>query len=297
MKYNLIGSTMPALEVTFERAGEAMFTQSGGMIWQTEGINMSTNARGGLARSLGRMAWMTENIAMDSNMRGGLGKSIGRMFSGESLFMASYKAEAAGAMVAFASTVAGEIVPVDVGEWGGLIAQKGAFLCAEEGVELSVAFTKRISAGLFGGEGFILQDIHGKGMVFLEVDGDKVEKVLAPGESIKVDTGNVVAFEKTVTYEIETVKGLKNIFLGYNYCFWKLINFFRQDFLKNRYRYRCRDISHDYSQNSHLPQRQDEKFFGQSVRILSARLQSPIENDRRWHPGKTDSRGQFCSGA
>ena len=190
MKYNLIGSTMPALEVTFERAGEAMFTQSGGM------------------------AWMTENIAMDSNMRGGLGKSIGRMFSGESLFMASYKAEAAGAMVAFASTVAGEIVPVDVGEWGGLIAQKGAFLCAEEGVDLSVAFTKRISAGLFGGEGFILQDIPGKGMVFLEVDGDKVEKVLAPGESIKVDTGNVVAFEKTVTYEIETVKGLKNIFLG-----------------------------------------------------------------------------------
>lgn len=97
---------------------------------------------------------------------------------------------------------------------GGMICQKGAFLCAQETVNLSVAFTKKLSAGLFGGEGFILQDISGTGMVFLEVDGDKVEKQLAPGEVIKVDTGNVVAFEKTVQYEIETVKGLKNIFLG-----------------------------------------------------------------------------------
>ena len=97
---------------------------------------------------------------------------------------------------------------------GGLICQKGAFLCAEETVNLNVAFTKKFSAGLFGGEGFILQDINGRGMVFLEIDGDKVEKNLAPGEVIKVDTGNVVGFEKTVKYEIETVKGLKNIFLG-----------------------------------------------------------------------------------
>lgn len=190
MRYQLIGSTMPALEVTFDAAGESMYTQSGGM------------------------AWMSQGISMDSNMRGGLGKSIGRMFSGESLFMATYKAEAPGTTVAFASTVAGEILPVDIGACGGLIAQKGAFLCAEPGVELSVAFSKRFSAGLFGGEGFILQDIHGAGHVFLEIDGDKVEKVLAPGEVIKVDTGNVVAFEKTVAYEIETVKGLKNIFLG-----------------------------------------------------------------------------------
>ena len=77
-----------------------------------------------------------------------------------------------------------------------------------------MAFTKKISAGLFGGEGFILQDISGTGMVFLEIDGNKVEKNLAPGEVIKVDTGNVVAFERTVTYEIETVKGIKNIVMG-----------------------------------------------------------------------------------
>lgn len=190
MKYQVIGDTMPAVEVTFDQAGESMYTQSGGM------------------------AWMSEGVAMDSNMRGGLGKSLGRMFSGESIFMATYRAERPGASIAFASTVAGEVLPVDIGASGGLIAQKGAFLCAENTVELSVAFTKKLSAGFFGGEGFILQDIHGTGMAFLEIDGNKVEKVLAPGEVLKVDTGNVVAFEKTVNYEIETVKGLKNIFFG-----------------------------------------------------------------------------------
>ena len=190
MRYQIIGDTMPAVEVTFDQAGESMYTQSGGM------------------------SWMSDGIAMDSNMRGGLGKSLGRMFSGESIFMATYRAERPGASIAFASTVAGEVLPVDIGASGGLIAQKGAFLCAQNTVELSVAFTKKVSAGLFGGEGFILQDIHGTGMVFLEIDGNKVEKVLAPGEVLKVDTGNVVAFEKTVNYEIETVKGLKNIFFG-----------------------------------------------------------------------------------
>ena len=157
---------------------------------------------------------MSEGVSMDSNMRGGLGKSIGRMFSGESLFMATYKAERPGAMIAFASTVAGEVLPVEIGASGGMICQKGAFLCAEETVNLSVALTKKMSAGFFGGEGFILQDISGSGMVFLEIDGNKVEKQLAPGEVIKVDTGNVVAFEKSVKYEVETVKGLKNIFFG-----------------------------------------------------------------------------------
>ena len=190
MRYQVIGDTMPAVEVIFDKAGETMYTQSGGM------------------------AWMSEGVSMDSNMRGGLGKSIGRMFSGESLFMATYKAERPGAMIAFASTVAGEVLPVDIGASGGMICQKGAFLCAEETVNLSVALTKKMSAGFFGGEGFILQDISGSGMVFLEIDGNKVEKQLAPGEVIKVDTGNVVAFEKSVKYEMETVKGLKNIFFG-----------------------------------------------------------------------------------
>ena len=119
MRYEVLGDTMPAVEVFFDVAGETMYTLSGGM------------------------AWMTEGVSMDSNMKGGFGKSIGRMFSGESLFMATYKAERPGTMIAFASTVAGEILPVDVGATGGMICQKGAFLCAEESVTLSVALTKK----------------------------------------------------------------------------------------------------------------------------------------------------------
>lgn len=189
MKYELIGTVVPAVECTLG-AGESMFTQSGGMIWQTDGIEMSTNARGGIA------------------------KSIGRMFSGESMFMANYKAQNDGAVVAFGSTVPGNIVPIDIGMMGTFICQKGAFLCAEQSINVEATFTKKFSAGLFGGEGFILQKISGKGMVFLEVAGDTVERTLAPGEVMKVDTGNVVAFEEAVKYEIETVKGLGNILFG-----------------------------------------------------------------------------------
>jgi len=190
MKYEILGKTVPAVEMTLSR-GEKVFTQSGGMTWQTEGIKMSTNARGGVM------------------------KSLGRMFVGESIFMSTYEAELEGAKVAFATTVPGEIMPIDMGELpNGFMLQKGAFLCAEENVDLSIALTKRFSAGLFGGEGFILQKATGKGILFLEIDGDPIVRELAPGEVLKVDTGNVVGFESTVKYEIETVKGLGNIFLG-----------------------------------------------------------------------------------
>jgi len=190
MQYRILGDTMPAVEVMFDFPGEEMYTQSGCIAWMTEGVEMSTNTRGGFM------------------------KGLGRMFAGESMFMATYRAQKAGAMIAFASTVAGRILPVDVGVNGGLICQKGAFLCAQESVNLDITFTKKFSAGLFGGEGFILQDISGRGMVFLEIDGDIVEKVLASGEVLKVDTGNVVGFDRTVNYEIETVKGLGNIIFG-----------------------------------------------------------------------------------
>lgn len=190
MRYQIIGDVMPAVEVTFDAPGESMYTQSGGMAWMTEGVEMSTNTKGGLM------------------------KGIGRMFAGESLFMATYRAERAGASIAFASTVAGKVLPVDVGACGGLICQKGAFLCAENSVNLSITLTKKFSSGMFGGEGFILQELSGRGTAFLEIDGDMVEKVLQPGEVLKVDTGNVVAFERSVKYEVETVKGLGNIFFG-----------------------------------------------------------------------------------
>lgn len=105
-------------------------------------------------------------------------------------------------------------MPLDVSETGGMICQKGAFLCAEPTVNINVTLTKKLSSGFFGGEGFILEEISGAGMAFLEIDGDKIIKDLAPGEVIKVDTGNVVAFQKGMAYEVEMVKGLKNIFLG-----------------------------------------------------------------------------------
>ena len=189
MEYKITGTTMPVVDVSMNR-GESMYTQSGAM------------------------AWMSEGIRMESNMKGGLMKGIGRMFAGESLFMATYEAEENGVNIAFASTVAGEILPIDVGESRPLNCQKGAFLCAQPPGHLETVFTKKFSAGLFGGEGFILQKVSGNGMLFLEVDGDRVEKQLAPGEVLKVDTGNVVAFEDTVSYSIETVKGIKNIFFG-----------------------------------------------------------------------------------
>ena len=190
MNYKIIGNTVPLVEMKLNK-GETVYTQSGGMAYQSEGISMKTNARGGVM------------------------KSIGRMFAGESMFMANYTAEKDDSIVAFASTVPGSVIPVDISNHpGGLIMQKGAFLCAENTINTSVSFTKKFASGLFGGEGFILQKAEGKGMVFLEVDGDIIEKELAPGEVLKVDTGNVVAFDSKVSYDIETVKGLGNIFLG-----------------------------------------------------------------------------------
>lgn len=188
MDYRIFGNILPAVEVRLQ-AGEAMYTQSGGM------------------------AWMSDGFKLESNVKGGLMKGLGRMFSGESLFLATYTAGRPDSIIAFASTVPGKILAVDIADTS-LICQKGAFLCAQPEVEISTVLTKKLSSGFFGGEGFILQSLHGSGMAFLEADGDVVERVLAPGEVIKVDTGNVLAFEPTVSYEIETVKGFKNILFG-----------------------------------------------------------------------------------
>ena len=189
MKYRIIGDTVPAVEMLLN-VGESVYSQKGGMVWQTEGIQMKTNTNGGIM------------------------KGIGRMFSGESLFMNTYEATTDNALIAFGSTVPGKVMPINLTGHPGLIAQKGAFLCAESGVNLSVTLTKKFAAGLFGGEVFILQDISGEGMAFLEVDGDVVEKELKAGEVILVDTGNVVAFDKTCSYEVTTVKGVKNVLFG-----------------------------------------------------------------------------------
>ena len=190
MEHKIIGKTVPAVEFTLNK-GESLYTQSGAM------------------------AWMTTDMSLETNTKGGVMKGLGRVFSGESLFMNTYTATKDNQKVAFAATVPGAILDLKLTkDHPGLIVQKGSFLCAEPTIELKVAFRKKLGAGLFGGEGFILEDISGTGNVFLEVDGDQIVKELQPGEVIKVDTGNVVAFEKTVNYEIERVHGVKNILFG-----------------------------------------------------------------------------------
>lgn len=191
MKFRIIGNTVPAVEVFFEQTGEEMITQSGGMAWMSDGITMTTDTNGGALAGLGRM------------------------FAGESIFMAHYKATRPGSTIAFATTVPGKVVPIKMKDYpNGLICQKGAFLCSQASVKLDIEFTRNFSSGLFGGEGFILEKLTGTGSAFLEVDGDIVEKDLRPGEIVKVDTGNVVAFQNGMPYEIETVQGFKNILFG-----------------------------------------------------------------------------------
>lgn len=189
MNYKLVGNTMPAVEITFDHSNEAMYTESGSMCWMSNGVKM------------------------DTNMKGGFGKSLGRMFSGESLFMATYTSSNSDDYVAFASSFTGDIVPVEL-NGNKLTCQKNAFLCAEQSVELKTTFTKKLGAGFFGGEGFILQELSGNGMAFLEISGNVIEKDLKAGEVLRVDTGNVVAFDSEVSYDIETVKGFKNILMG-----------------------------------------------------------------------------------
>lgn len=188
MQYLIFGGNFPAVSFRLEQ-GESIYTQSGGMSWMTSGMQMETN------------------------MRGGLMKGLGRMLSGDSLFLASYTAMAPNQEITIASTFPGAILPIDVSQ-GEIIAQKSAFLCAQPGVTLSVHVVKGIGAGLFGGEGFILQRLTGQGLAFLEIDGSVCEKTLAPGEVLVVDTGNIAAYEARVQYEVTMIKGFKNVLFG-----------------------------------------------------------------------------------
>ncbi len=189
MKYEVFGGILPAVELVLSK-GESIYSQSGGMAWMTDGFTMETNTKGGVL------------------------KGLARSFAGDSIFMATYTANNEEQKITFTSSAPGEIIPLNVDASHEYIAQKGAFLCAENSVNLKSVFTKSFGAGLFGGEGFILQEISGNGMAFLELDGSLKEIDLAPGERIKVDLGNIAFFEKTVSYTVETVKGFKNVLFG-----------------------------------------------------------------------------------
>lgn len=151
---------------------------------------------------------------MDSNTRGGLLKGLGRAMSGESIFLTTYTSSQDDAEIAFGSSFPGKILPVALEPGKTLIVQKHAFLAAEDGVNLQAHFRKKLGTGFFGGEGFVLQKLTGNGMAFLEIDGDIIEKTLAPGETLQVDQGYIAGFEESVQFDITTVKGLKNKFFS-----------------------------------------------------------------------------------
>lgn len=188
MQYEIKGEPTPVVICHVEN-GETMITESGSMVWMSPNMEMQTTA-------------------------GGFGKVFGRMFTGENLFQNRYTARGGSGMVAFASSFPGKIVAVQVSPERPVIAQKCAFLAAEEGVDLSVFFQKKIGAGFFGGEGFLLQKLSGRGIAFLEIDGHGEEYFLAPGEKLIVDTGNLAYMDATCSVDIQTVKGVKNMLFG-----------------------------------------------------------------------------------
>ena len=187
MKYEIKGGAFPVVvcELT---DGEQMITEKGSMVWMTPNMVMETTG-------------------------GGIGKMFSKAFSGESMFQNIYTARGAG-MITFGSSFLGKILPLQIAPGREMIVQKNAFLASEAGVELSIHFNKKLGAGFFGGEGFIMQRLSGSGMAFIEIDGDLVEYDLAPGQKMVIDTGNVAGFEPTVSIEIQQVPGLKNKFLG-----------------------------------------------------------------------------------
>lgn len=162
----------------------------------------------------GSMMWMEPGVVMDTSTGGGVFKGLKRLIGGESFFITSFTNEGAErSRVAFAGDFPGKILPVDLSR-GTVLCQRSAYLCSARGVEVSVAFTKRLGAGFFGGEGFILQKLVGDGMALIHAGGHIVERELLPGDTLRVDTGCIVGFEESVDYDIQMVRGVKTMLFG-----------------------------------------------------------------------------------
>lgn len=189
MRYEIKGDTLPVV-VCYLEGGEQMITERGSM------------------------SWMSPNMKMETTTNGGIGKAFGRMFSGEAMFQNRYTAMGGNGMIAFASSFPGQILARQIVPGQELIVQKTGFLASEAGVSLSVYFQKKLGAGIFGGEGFIMQRLSGSGMAFLEFDGHVVQYDLQPGQQIVVDTGYLAAMEGSCSMEVQTVPGLKNMVFG-----------------------------------------------------------------------------------
>ncbi len=188
MRYQITGEPMPVVICNLEQ-GETMISEAGAMSWMSPNMEMQTSG-------------------------GGVGKVFGRMFSGEALFQNHYTAKGGPGMIAFASSFPGAIRAIEISPERSVIVQKSGFLASETGVELSVYFQKKLTAGFFGGEGFIMQKLTGRGMAFIEIDGSTVEYDLAPGQQIVVDTGYLAMVDATCTMTVQAVKGVKNVLLG-----------------------------------------------------------------------------------
>ena len=188
MKYKIIGGATPAITCELE-PGESMITQSGAMAWMSPNMDMQTSA-------------------------GGFGKAFGRLFSGESLFLNTYSPMGGSGSITFAASFPGSIRAVEITPDKPLIIQKSAFIAATSGVDISVHFQQKMRTGFFAGEGFIMQKLTGRGLAFIEIDGEGIDYDLRPGEQIIVDTGYLATMDASCDMDIRTVKGAKNIFFG-----------------------------------------------------------------------------------
>ena len=170
----------------------------------------------GVRAEAGAMMYMEDGIEMQTSTGGGMFKGFKRIFTGESFFITTFLYNGRGkGHVAFGAPYPGKIIPLELGTLGGkFLCQKDAFLCAAKGIEIEIAFTKKIGAGLFGGEGFILQRLEGDGLAFVHAGGTIIKKELTQGESLRVDTGCLVALSPSVEYDIQFIGGFKNALFG-----------------------------------------------------------------------------------
>lgn len=189
MKYEVFGGSFPAAKVTLNK-DEQVFTQSGAMAWSDASILMETNAEGGFL------------------------KSLGRMISGAGLMFVTHTATEDNSRITFSASFPGTIKEFNIDENHEYIAQKSAFLVADPGVQVDATVNKSFWSGLLGGEGFVLQKFTGKGTLLAQIDGSVHEIELKAGEQIKIETGHVALFDSTVSYNVESVKGFKNVFFG-----------------------------------------------------------------------------------
>lgn len=200
--YKIIGSEMQCVEIELDPQ-ETVIAEPGAFMYMDDGIQMETIFGDGSSQQ-------------NSGFMSKLFSAGKRLLTGESMFMTAYTHTTSGkARVAFASPYPGKIVPIDLAQMGGkLICQKDAFLCAAKGVSVGIEFQKKLGTGLFGGEGFIMQKLEGDGMAFCHAGGHIIERTLNPGETLRVDTGCIVAYTQEIDYDIQFVGGIKNTFFG-----------------------------------------------------------------------------------